>query len=500
MLLLVCIAIGCSVQASSALVVAASDSPELSKAQADYTCDGIADQIEIQQALDALGTRGGTVSLTEGTFHLSGNLNIPSNVIFEGQGSDATWLEWSAGRVVSDGKENIVLRDFKTTGTGAIFLANCNHVRVHNITAIVDDSDHGGAFYLYACYNIMEDVEFVNCKAIDCGRPGWQNCGEGSPKIIRDVRYIDCEAINCGRYSRFAPYGQWTCGFILTENVDIEDLEVVRCYAEGSFESGFHFEAAPSKKHIVLRDCISKSNGQKPDNYYNPDTGTYGCMFGSGFWLHGDVTLINCTAENNQKCGYAVWSPSSEINHKSNSPDCANNASSLPEIADLDYQAQEGTALYNCISKGNEGAGFSSMDPNVHFHKCTDDGSTVGFWLFETHDIFLEDCASLNARAYAVYALETSGVTVENFHMVNPTGVNGNGTFFGTVAHPVLNSWFDVFGQNSVDVWPIYGEGGQNITFSGVIRTDHPEPVVIRGGRDIDTSRLQILAGMEDDC
>lgn len=140
------------------------------------------------------------------------------------------------------------------------------------------------------------------------------------------------------------------------------------------------------------------------------------------------------------------------------------------------------------------------MDSNVHFCKCTDDGSAVGFWLFETHDIFLEGCASLNAGAYAVYALEASGVTVENLHMVNPTGVNGNSTFFGTAAHPVLSSWFDIFGKNSADVRPIYGEGGQDITFSGVIRTDHPEPVVIRGGRDIDTSRLQILAGVKDDC
>ena len=496
------------------VLVAASDSLEASKAQADYVCDGVADQIEIQRALNALGTRGGTVSLTEGTFHLSGDLNIPSDTVFEGQGPDATWLEWSSGRVKCEKRENIVLRNFKTTGTGSIFIFNCDHVKVHSITATVDTSFDGGAFYLYACYDIIEDIEFVNCKAVNCGRPGWQNCGEGSPKTIRDVRYIDCEAIDCGRYSRRDPYGQWTCGFILAENADIEDIEVVRCYAEGSFESGFHFEAAPSKKRIVLRDCVSKSNGQKPGDYYNPDTETYGCMFGSGFWLHGDVTLINCTAENNRKCGYAVWSPSSDINPYDDtgtfvgaerSLDCTSSTVSSPEAAygvqfDLGSRAQGGTTLYNCISNGNGGAGFSSMDSNVHFCKCTDDGSAVGFWLFETHDIFLEDCASLNAGAYAVYALEASGVTVENLHMVNPTGVNGNSTFFGTAAHPVLSSWFDIFGKNSADVRPIYGEGGQDITFSGVIRTDHPEPVVIRGGRDIDTSRLQILAGVKDDC
>ena len=437
MLLLVCIAISCSVQASSALVVAASDSPETSKTRADYICDGVADQIEIQRALNALGTRGGTVSLTEGTFHLSGDLNIPSNVIFEGQGPDATWLEWSSGRVKCEWKENIILRDFKTTGTGSIYLLNCNHVKVHNITATVDDSLDGGAFYLYVGYSVMEDIEFVNCKAIDCGRHGWQNDGEGSPKTIRDVRYIDCEAINCGRYSRFAHYGQWTCGFVLAENADIEDIEVVRCYAEGSFESGFHFEAAPSKKRIVLRDCVSKSNGQKPDDYYNPDTRTYGCTFGAGFWLHGDVTLINCTAEGNRKCGYAVWYPSSYTN------------------------------LYNCV----------------------DTGSEIGYLLDWTDNVYLENCISIDATKYGVWVMDSGQITTKGLAIVTPKGDGSANNIFGSSWYPVRESSFDIdtYGGEGTAV---SCSGGQNIQFSGTVRSNAARPVTVSGS--VDTSRLSV--------
>ncbi|MDD2788684.1 MAG: hypothetical protein PHC67_11520, partial [Methanoculleus sp.] len=58
LLLLGCVALGCIVQAGSALVVAAGDSSAQSKAQADYTCDSTADQVEIQRALNALGSAG----------------------------------------------------------------------------------------------------------------------------------------------------------------------------------------------------------------------------------------------------------------------------------------------------------------------------------------------------------------------------------------------------------------------------------------------------------
>ncbi|MDD2253383.1 MAG: hypothetical protein PHF71_03545, partial [Methanoculleus sp.] len=86
------------VSTSNTILVTAHDSPEELKVLADYICDGTADQVEIQRALNALGSAGGTVTLTEGTFQLDSNLNIPSNVVLEGQGPDATWLSWSSGR------------------------------------------------------------------------------------------------------------------------------------------------------------------------------------------------------------------------------------------------------------------------------------------------------------------------------------------------------------------------------------------------------------------
>ncbi|KAF5085622.1 hypothetical protein DSECCO2_66810 [anaerobic digester metagenome] len=422
------------------ILVAAHDSPAEVKAAADYLCDGAADEIEIQSALNVLGNAGGTVTLTGGTFHLSGNLNIPGSVILEGEGPDITRLEWSSGHMQCREARDILLRDFTTTGTGAIFIYNCDRVKVHNVTATVDNSRWGGAFTLWVSNDVMEDIEFANCKAIDCGRMGFMNDGDGSPRLIRDIRYIDCEAVNSGRYSRFSPYGEWTTGFAIAENNHLADAVLVGCVAEGSFESGFHTEDAPEITNLILENCTSRFNGQKSDSFYNPSENTHGLHFGSGYWVQG------------------------------------------------------GTTLYGCVSEGNGNAGFS-VGPGVSLYNCTDDGSAVGFRLVDTRDAYLEDCTSLNAGAYAVYALEAENVTTKRLQMIDPGGVNGNGAFFGTVAHPVVASRFDVVGRCGGEIRAIYGEGCRDIIFTGVVRTDNPEPVIIKKGDGVDTGGLEIRAG-----
>jgi hypothetical protein len=56
---------------SATLVIAASNSSAKSKAQADYVCDGTADDVEIQAAIDALPESGGSIFLLGGTYTLN---------------------------------------------------------------------------------------------------------------------------------------------------------------------------------------------------------------------------------------------------------------------------------------------------------------------------------------------------------------------------------------------------------------------------------------------
>lgn len=71
---------------SATYTVASSTS--VNKAGADYICDGTADEVQIQAALNALPEEGGRILLLEGTFNLEGQINFPAihNLSIQGMG------------------------------------------------------------------------------------------------------------------------------------------------------------------------------------------------------------------------------------------------------------------------------------------------------------------------------------------------------------------------------------------------------------------------------
>lgn len=81
------------------LVVAASDAPQVWKDGADYLCDGTADNVQIQAAIDASEAGGGEVILSPGSFAIATGLTIVGNddytgpqVTLHGQGQEVTKL------------------------------------------------------------------------------------------------------------------------------------------------------------------------------------------------------------------------------------------------------------------------------------------------------------------------------------------------------------------------------------------------------------------------
>ena len=78
------------------VVVAASDAQPSIKAAADYVCDGVADEVEINAAQDYLqalsGIDGGVIVLTEGNYRLDGPINIYGPNSIRGAGQESTAL------------------------------------------------------------------------------------------------------------------------------------------------------------------------------------------------------------------------------------------------------------------------------------------------------------------------------------------------------------------------------------------------------------------------
>lgn len=102
------------------LIVAASDS--LDTEHADYVCDGAADQVEINQAIQALPAAGGMVLLLEGTYNTTGTILIDGNdVTFAGQGAGTKIIETGDNIIILvDTTNRVVIKDLLLyhTGTG----------------------------------------------------------------------------------------------------------------------------------------------------------------------------------------------------------------------------------------------------------------------------------------------------------------------------------------------------------------------------------------------
>ncbi|MDD5220951.1 MAG: hypothetical protein PHV11_10315, partial [Candidatus Bipolaricaulis sp.] len=71
---------------TATFVVAASDASAQFKLQADYICDGTADDVQIQEAIDALPASGGRVVLSEGIFTVNDRIDVSSNTTLSGSG------------------------------------------------------------------------------------------------------------------------------------------------------------------------------------------------------------------------------------------------------------------------------------------------------------------------------------------------------------------------------------------------------------------------------
>ena len=128
---------------SSLRTVAASDSPQLSKDNADFIADGSGDQAEIMAAIADLPSGGGTVALLGGTYNINSPVNInKSNVNLQGQGGQSTGLSrsWSSSNpleaivVVPSEYSQIKISGLYLNGNKSTYPSITNHgIRVGNI-------------------------------------------------------------------------------------------------------------------------------------------------------------------------------------------------------------------------------------------------------------------------------------------------------------------------------------------------------------------------------
>jgi len=197
-------------------VVAASDAPTHVKAQADYECDGTADDVQIQAAIDALPVPsviytnmiegGGKVLLSGGQFNISSPIEIDRpSMTLEGMGRAQTSLKLTNGAdcdVIHFDSTNYAVglhevhiknlqidgdKDNNTAGNGIVF----NGARVctfENIT-ILRMAEHG--FYQDSDVKAVDYATFRDCFVVSCALGGWYTEGAtGYAQLHLDNCYV----------------------------------------------------------------------------------------------------------------------------------------------------------------------------------------------------------------------------------------------------------------------------------------------------------------------
>ena len=163
---------------------------------ADYNTDGIADQTEINQAIDDLPAAGGRIILREGTYTLSGKIIIDkSNVILEGQGMGSKIILANTTNTdiieIGDGVstytfisvKNLYIEGNKanqtSNGMGIQILANTKKVIVENCRIENTESD-GIEIAGNDCRIINNMIETPGARGIEINSPAARNVIQGN--------------------------------------------------------------------------------------------------------------------------------------------------------------------------------------------------------------------------------------------------------------------------------------------------------------------------------
>lgn len=99
----------------------------------DYTCDGVADNVQFQAALNALPSTGGRLCILTGNYQFAATVSRAiDNVIIEGVGNSAYIAYNGASAVFSAGSQDgWAFRDFSTDAGGVTVTSATNWVMNH---------------------------------------------------------------------------------------------------------------------------------------------------------------------------------------------------------------------------------------------------------------------------------------------------------------------------------------------------------------------------------
>ncbi len=335
---------GANVTRGATYVVAASDAPAHVKAQADYVCDGTADQVEIQAALNALPAGGGTARLSEGTFTITDTLTPSSHNHLQGSGAGVTVINvvntWAGSQWVVIGSatlgshEDIEIEGITFDATGADAQKNCigaegyyhsDDIRVHDCD-FLSTTISGNPL-------ATNTTDAYFGKVVDVG-------GGTNWKIYNNTMVgYGFEAVSCGHGTITKTYGP-------------EHIIVANNYMEGGY-GGVVFEGQ-AKYCVVVGNTMNIS--------FNTPGGSYGALLYSANTRNNTITGNSMRVNGS---GVEFWGEAYENTASGNSMWVIN-------AVDIKLGAHHNKFIGNTVSGLGNTSPRVSVQPNSHFNEICD--------------------------------------------------------------------------------------------------------------------------------
>ncbi|MDD4985453.1 MAG: right-handed parallel beta-helix repeat-containing protein [Dehalococcoidales bacterium] len=271
---------------TATFVVAASDASAQFKLQADYICDGTADDVQIQEAIDALPASGGRVVLSEGIFTVNDRIDVSSNTTLSGSGwgtilrvVPATFPDNISVIRLSSVSESIV-RDLLIDGEWdngrvnndlGIELRDCTDCLVENV-------------YVMECRGqgiVTGGTSTTRCNISNCILYHNEHRGINIGQEATHILVSDCQAID-NAYSGF---------LVGSDGISATFIEFVNCIVKepSGANTAPAFVIQAGSDHCKLTNCISYMSNHR------------------GFEIAGDYcSLVNCGSYNSEIYGYEV--------------------------------------------------------------------------------------------------------------------------------------------------------------------------------------------------
>ncbi len=338
-----------AITSGAAVLVASSTASASVLAAAAYVCDGTADDVQIQAAVDSFGTPGGVVLLSAGDFNLATGIELKGRVVLEGSGMRATRLKRASGvtgptiynHASTDGStdanaKQLAIRNLRidgnrstvtpatttTTGTNnqgttTLNVTNASLLLAAPAWVIIDPADANGnrEIVRYTARNTgtnqltLQDATQFGHAAGQTVRQYWaeilfQNRPTWDPKPSADEYEGTGNVVQNVWIEQAANDGLNVIGY---SDVFIQNLHTLYCMLRGAALGADTWLDGANIGHSGYEGVLVTNNAHVMNvaSYYSGEVGVANAY---GFRIEGNLGghLSNCIAQDNKADGYRL--------------------------------------------------------------------------------------------------------------------------------------------------------------------------------------------------